>query len=191
MDRMMAHPVPRGYSMRRLLLITGIAVLLLAAALPGLAKDPVGLLVERVEGGPGVDRCRYCSRTIRPGRVHRQAETAIEDMLKDKMREKGIPYTEGKEYTRYVHVYVYRYEERIGGNFGAERPASVGFHMHLMEGNMALRVYEFDEVQRSLSENLFDFGKFIRRGARWITAAQLAGEGIDSGLNYIKEVLEE
>jgi hypothetical protein len=177
--------------MRRLLLITGVAVLLIAVALPGLAGDPVGLLVERADGRPGVDLCRYCGRTIRPGPVHRQAEVVIEDRLKEKMREKGITYTEGKEYKRYVHVYIYRYEERIGGNFGAEKPASVGFHMHLMEGNVALRVYEFDETQRPLSENLLGLGKFIRRGGRWITAEQLAGEGIDSGLNYVREVPEE
>jgi hypothetical protein len=177
--------------MRRLLLITGITALILAVASPSLAVDPVGLLVERADGRPGVDRCRYCGRTIWPGPVHRQAEVVMEDRLKEKMREKGIAYTEGKEYKRYVHVYLYRYEERRGGNFAVERPASVGLHVHLMEGNVALRVYEFDEVQRPLSENLLDLGKFIRRGGRWITAEQLAGEGIDSGLNYVREALEE
>jgi hypothetical protein len=205
--------------MKRLLLIAGIAMLLLAVALPGLAgetvgvagepagiaterdeaaggragtvRQPVGITVERADSRLGIDQCKYCGKIFRPGPVHRAAEMAIEDTLKEKMREKGIPYTEGKEYKRSVHVYVYRYEERRGGNFAAERPASVGFHVHLMAGDSTVKVYEFDETQRALTENLLGLGKLIQRGGKWVTAEQLAGEGLDSALNYIKEALEE
>jgi hypothetical protein len=31
--------------------------------------------------------------------------------------------------------------------------------------------FHFDETQRSLTENLLEAGKFVKRGGKWITAA--------------------
>jgi hypothetical protein len=63
--------------------------------------------------------------------------------------------------------------------------------MHLMEGTKVGRVYDFDEQQKPLMSNLLEFGKFVERGGRWITAERLAQEGIESGLNFMMEALDK
>ncbi|GHV55345.1 hypothetical protein FACS1894206_09640 [Deltaproteobacteria bacterium] len=36
----------------------------------------------------------------------------------------------------------------------------------------------FDETQAALADNLLDAGKFFARGGKWITATELAREGM-------------
>ena len=40
----------------------------------------------------------------------------------------------------------------------------------------------FEETQKSLSENLFNLGTFVRRGARWISAEEMAHSGLEQML---------
>ncbi len=64
---------------------------------------------------------------------------------------------------------------------GVERPASVGFDVHLFrirDGKMVW-VGKFEETQRPLSENLLKIGSFFRRKASWLTAEELSRVGID------------
>jgi hypothetical protein len=82
---------------------------------------------------------------------------------------------------------IFRYDERVGGNLGVDRPAGVGFHMHLIEKNVLKRTFIFDEDQQSLTENLFNMGKFFRRGAKWVTAEELSQDAIGQGLDVILE----
>jgi hypothetical protein len=56
-----------------------------------------------------------------------------------------------------------------------------------MENNVLKRVFIFDEDQQSLSENLFNMGKFFRRGARWLTVEDLSRDAINQGLDIILE----
>jgi hypothetical protein len=80
------------------------------------------------------------------------------------------------------------YIDRKGGAGGIERPASVGFSLYLLHAPTSLVVFEgsFNETQQSLSENVLNAGTFLRRGARWLTAAQLAREGINDILEEIQ-----
>src|SRR4030067_3535123 len=61
--------------------------------------------------------------------------------------------------------YLFRFEERIGSRIGAEKPASVGFDVHLLRLRDEKRVWDgkFDETQRPLSENVLKIGSFLRR----------------------------
>lgn len=91
--------------------------------------------------------------------------------------------------------FLFRFEERIGSPIGAEKPASVGFDIHLFRLRDGIEVWKerFDETQRPLSENLFKIGSFFRRKASWLTAEELASVGMDEmlmGLPGTKELEE-
>jgi hypothetical protein len=79
---------------------------------------------------------------------------------------------------------VYRFEERIGTKFSAQRPASVTFDLLLIRvaDGRILWTGRFEETQKSLSENLFNLGTFVRRGARWISAQEMAQTGLEQML---------
>ena len=88
--------------------------------------------------------------------------------------------------------YLFRFEERIGSRIGADRPASVGFDVHLFRLTDERMVWEgkFDETQRPLSENLFKIGSFFRRKASWLTAEELASVGMDEMLRRLPGLRE-
>jgi hypothetical protein len=74
----------------------------------------------------------------------------------------------------------FRYEERIGGAFSVQRPASVSFIIHLVgvkEGSV-LWSGLFQETQQALSEDIRRFGSFLRRGGIWQKAKGLASAGM-------------
>ncbi len=79
---------------------------------------------------------------------------------------------------------VYRYEERVGTEFSVEKPASVAFDLLLVaaKNGAILWTGNFDQTQASLSENLLAIGAFIKNKGRWVTAAKLAGSGMDAML---------
>jgi hypothetical protein len=80
--------------------------------------------------------------------------------------------------------YVFRFEERIGSRIGVDKPASVGFDVHLLRVKDGKRVWDgkFDETQQALSENLLKIGSFVRRGAAWLKAEELSSVGMDEML---------
>jgi hypothetical protein len=91
--------------------------------------------------------------------------------------------------------FLFRFVERIGSSLGVERPASVGFDIHLFRVRDEKMVWNgsFDETQKPLSENLLKIGAFIKGKASWLTAEELAGLGMDGMLKKLPEakVLEE
>jgi len=87
---------------------------------------------------------------------------------------------------------LFRFEERIGSSLGVEKPASVAFDLHLFRMRDGKRVWDatFDETQKPLSDNLFQIGSFFKSGAKWLTAEELAGVGINEVLKKLPEVKE-
>jgi hypothetical protein len=78
-----------------------------------------------------------------------------------------------------------RYSERDGGELSVNEPASVSFKtqlIHVASGS-TLCLGVFDETQQALLANLFAFGKASKRGFKWITAEQLAREGLSEKLH--------
>ena len=77
--------------------------------------------------------------------------------------------------------YLFRFEERIGSRIGVDRPASVGFDVHLLRVKDGKRVWDgkFNETQQALSENLLKMRSFVRRKASWLTAEELSSVGMD------------
>jgi hypothetical protein len=75
---------------------------------------------------------------------------------------------------------VYRYEQRSGGQYAARTPASVSLDILLVgtEDGRLLWEGEFTETQEPLTENLLRIGSFLQRGGRWLTAEELAVNGM-------------
>jgi hypothetical protein len=75
---------------------------------------------------------------------------------------------------------VFLYRERVGTPYSVETPASVAFDLLLIRvsDGQLLWVGRFNETQKSLFENLFRLGLFIKRSARWLTADELADYGL-------------
>ena len=75
---------------------------------------------------------------------------------------------------------VLHWQERVGAELGAEKPASIAidfFLLNVQNGELIARS-RYDEKQRPLLENLMDINKFIERKGRWVSAATLAQEGM-------------
>ena len=80
--------------------------------------------------------------------------------------------------------FLFRFEQRVGSSIGVDKPASVGFDVHLVRLKDGKIVWtgKFDETQRPLSENLLKMGSFVRRKASWLTAEELSSVGMDEML---------
>ena len=83
--------------------------------------------------------------------------------------------------------YLFRFEERVGSRVGVEKPASVGFDIHLFRVKDGKRVWDgkVDETQQALSENLLNIGSFVRRGATWLKAEELSSADMDAILKRL------
>ena len=81
---------------------------------------------------------------------------------------------------------VWKYRERKGGSGAVSSPASVAFALHLIEVESGNIIWSksFVETQRSLSENILNVKAFFEKGAKWLTADELASYGV-------KEILKE
>lgn len=79
---------------------------------------------------------------------------------------------------------VTRYEDREGGPVGVRKPASIGFEVNLINtiDGTILWNGKYAETQRSLAEDLGMFFTFLRRKGRWLTAEELAKDGVDEVL---------
>ncbi|MGE5839302.1 MAG: hypothetical protein ACM34H_05160 [Deltaproteobacteria bacterium] len=76
--------------------------------------------------------------------------------------------------------HVYRWHEREGTDYSANRPASVAFDLYLMSAadGMIWWKARFDKSQVSLTENLLDLKTFLKAKGRWMTADELAEIGL-------------
>ena len=88
----------------------------------------------------------------------------------------------------YVFIgFLYRFNERVGSSLGAEKPASVGYDLHLFRVRDGKLVWSgrFDETQQSLTDDLLKVGAFLRRKGVWLKAEELASVGMDEILNNL------
>jgi len=120
-----------------------------------------------------------------------KVEETLSPSMIEQFEKKPIPSTIeiGKEMgADFILVgYLFRFEERVGSSIGVERPASVGFDVHLFRLKDGVEVWmgKFDETQRPLSDNLLKIGAFIKGKASWLRAEDLAGLGMDEMLKKL------
>ena len=77
--------------------------------------------------------------------------------------------------------YLYIFKDRVGGSLSVKTPSSVSFELNLIKTTSGRLVWtgRYSDEQKALNENLLQFGKFVSRQGRWITASQMAEEGLD------------
>lgn len=109
---------------------------------------------------------------------------AYRQMPKDEFKDTPLDLTQrlGKTLSANAMIVgaVWKYRDRRGGTRAVQSPASVAFAVHFVEvetGNV-LWSKAFAETQRSLSENILKAPDFFARGARWLTADELARFGM-------------
>ncbi|HET6459266.1 MAG TPA: hypothetical protein VFG29_00620 [Syntrophales bacterium] len=92
-----------------------------------------------------------------------------------------------------ILAYVYRFRERQGFSLSVEKPASVAFEIHLIRVGDGTIVWKgiFDKTQSSLMENLLQIASFLKSGGKWVTAKELAAEGMDDVLKDFPGVRQE
>ena len=92
-----------------------------------------------------------------------------------------------------VFSYVYRYRERKGYPYGADKTASVAFEIHLIRVSDGAIVWRgiFDKTQTSLMENILQISSFYKEGGRFVTAKELTAEGIDEILRKFPGLKKE
>jgi hypothetical protein len=90
-----------------------------------------------------------------------------------------------------VTTRVQRYRERVGDEWGAKSPASVAFVLDLIDVRRGDVVWSasFDETQKSLSENIFALGEISQRGVRWLSADELAQEGVKKAIGQLHQII--
>ena len=76
-------------------------------------------------------------------------------------------------------------QARVGGKAGVMSAASVNEDFYLIDARdpatLVMRSH-FAEEQKSLASDITKIGSFFRRGGSWITAEELAAEGMDKAL---------
>lgn len=84
-----------------------------------------------------------------------------------------------------------RFRERVGDEWGAKSPASVAFILDLVDVRRGDIVWtaRFDETQKSLSESIFSLGDIGARGVRWLSAEQLAQDGVRKAIGQLHDLL--
>jgi len=76
--------------------------------------------------------------------------------------------------------YIYRWQERKGTDYSADRPASTAFDLYLLraEDGAVLWKGKFDKTQAPLSENILDARTFFKGKGKWMTVETLADLGL-------------
>ena len=86
---------------------------------------------------------------------------------------------------------LFRFEDRIGGEYSVKRPASVAFTLQIIRVSDGATLWRntFDETQQALLENLMKAGLYRKTGIRWLTATQLADYGLNRAADELKSLL--
>lgn len=179
---------------------------------PSLAILP--FFIERVDDPSRGAICPVCRAVYRPGDILAGSRNILTRLLQEKMEatekfavlpaekvEEALSQSDRSQFElkpfrsaigfgkalnlNFILIgFVFRFEERIGSRIGAEKPASVGFDVHLirLRDDKVVWTGKFDETQKALSENLLKIGSFFRRKASWLTAEELSSVGMDEML---------
>ena len=84
-----------------------------------------------------------------------------------------------------------RFRERVGAEWGIQSPASVAFVLDLVDVRRGDIIWSarFDETQQSPAENLLVLGDIGQRGLKWLSAEQLAQEGVRKAVGQLHQII--
>ena len=86
---------------------------------------------------------------------------------------------------------IQRFRERVGAEWGIKSPASVAFVLELVDVKRGDIVWSarFDETQQSPAENILVLGDIGQRGVKWLSAEQLAENGVRKAVAQLHEII--
>lgn len=95
----------------------------------------------------------------------------------------------GADAVLYGELHTYR--ERVGYEYAASKPASVAFSLYLVDVNLKVVVWsaQYAREQKSLSQNFLDIFNFMKNRARWVTAQDIASEGVGASISNLRTQL--
>ena len=193
-------------------MIAGWSAPVRAETKPSMAILP--FFIERIDDPARGAICPVCKAIYRPGNILPGSRNTLTRLLQEKIEsidtftvlprekvEEALSQSERSQFELrplrssiqlgktlnmdFIFIgFIFRFEERIGSHIGAEKPASVGFDVHLIRLRDEKIVWtgKFDETQKPLSENVLKIGSFFRRKASWLTAEELSSVGMDEML---------
>ncbi|MFH1058482.1 MAG: hypothetical protein V1797_07365 [Pseudomonadota bacterium] len=76
--------------------------------------------------------------------------------------------------------FIYRFAQRVGGPYAADRPASAAFDLAMVRVSDGAVLWKnsFDETQKAFSENILNAGQYMDRGLRWFTVQEWGDIGM-------------
>ncbi len=79
---------------------------------------------------------------------------------------------------------VHRFKQREGSEMAVDTPASASFDLKMLDTKEGHVIWStsFSETQEALLDNLFTLKKTEKRGLRWISVEELAGQGLKERL---------
>ena len=84
-----------------------------------------------------------------------------------------------------VVPHIVELQERVGGSAGVISAASVNMDVYLIDARKPYTLLQrshFAEEQQPLANDLTKIGSFFRRGGKWVSDIELAGEGMDKAV---------
>ena len=78
--------------------------------------------------------------------------------------------------------------ERAGGELGVDKPAKIVMDIFLIDvrNETLIGRSRFEETQTALTSNLLEANKFFKRGGKWISASELAREGMVKAVKELR-----
>jgi len=124
---------------------------------------------------------RYKDKVISLEEVSRLYQEIPRDDTKDTPRSLAQKAGEALGADLMIVGTVWRYRDRVRDPMGPERGASVAFDMYLIEVSSGRTVWKakFDETQRPLTEDIRGAKVLIKKGAKWLSADELASYGVE------------
>ena len=84
-----------------------------------------------------------------------------------------------------IGPHVITMQERVGGKAGVVSAAAVNEDFYLIDARnpvtLVMRCH-FAEEQKPLASDITKIGTFFKRGGSWVTAQELAAEGMDKAV---------
>ncbi len=83
---------------------------------------------------------------------------------------------------------LFEYRDRAGSAVGVTEPARVVLDVFVIDARNETLISRsrFDETQSALTSNLLEADKFFKRGGKWISARELAKEGMEKAVKELR-----
>jgi len=136
---------------------------------------------------------RYGSKVVRLGDTLQAYDQIPKDEGKDTLLDVARKLGRRLETNLVVLGTVWRYRDKFRSDTGRIGPAAVSFAVYLVDvAEGRLRWHEsFSQTQQSLFENLLSAKSFFDKGAKWLTADELAFYGVKEVFRRYDRIIQE